>query len=99
MLLGRRRPPRLLPAELHSPNRSLWQMMVNGRPLPAPMSGGCCRLERRKPGFDAIVRVGSHGADEARTRQLTLSLHSALGTAKSPGVRMEFVRESPLRCQ
>lgn len=96
VLLGRRRPPRLLPAELHSPNRSLWQMMVNGSTTASTDERRMLQARAEEAGFDAIVRVGSHGADEARTRQLTLSLHSALGTAKSPGVRMEFVRESPL---
>lgn len=96
VLLGRRRPPRLVHPEAPSVNRSWWHKALNGVSPAGAEEHRMLSVRAEDAGFDAIVRVGTHGTDPARTRQLTLNLHSALATAKGPGVRMDFIRESPV---
>lgn len=95
MLLGRRRPPRSVHPDVLSPSTGWWSQLMNGNQPATTEERRQLRIRAEDAGFDAIVRIGTHGADPERTRRLTQSLHSALFTAKGTGVRMDFLREEP----
>lgn len=95
--LGRRHGPRLVAPDAKAPTRHWWQPLTTGEAPASSDERRSLRVKAEEASFDAIVRVGTLGQDERRTRRLSLALHSALATARAPGVRMEFVKENPAR--
>lgn len=95
LVLGRRRPPRNLHPKPLSPSASWWSALVGGSRPASREEQTLMRIRAEDAGFDATVRVGTTGSDPERTRRLTVSVHSALFTAKGVGAYMQFVRESP----
>ncbi|KXP07708.1 hypothetical protein AXK59_01915 [Tsukamurella tyrosinosolvens] len=95
VVLGRRRPPRSLHPKPLSPSAPWWTTLVDGSRPASHDEQRQMRIRSEDAGFDAVVRTGTIGSDPERTRRLTVSLHSALHTAKGVGAHMQFRRESP----
>lgn len=93
--LGRRRPPRTVHPKAGSPATTWWSQLVHGQTPASTAERRQLSVKAEDAGFDAVVRIGTRGNDPARTRRLTLGLHSALFAAKGTGVKMDFVREQP----
>lgn len=95
VVLGRRRPPLMLGPSHPSPRQSIWQLLTSGSQDASREELRQLRQRAEDAGFDATVRVGTHSPDPDRARRLSVTLHSALFTAKGPGVRIEFVHDNP----
>ncbi|MEI2713617.1 MAG: type IV secretory system conjugative DNA transfer family protein [Nocardioides sp.] len=95
VLLGRRRPPRTVSPDEPSPQQSWWSLLTSGASAATSEERRSLRLRAEDAGFDAVIRVGATGTDPERTRRLSVSLHSALYTARGVGVRMDFVHDDP----
>ncbi len=95
VMLGRRRPPRVVHPKASSPSLTWWSQLMHGQAPASTAERRQLSVRAEDAGFDAVVRVGTRGSDPDRTRRLTLGLHSALFAAKGTGVWMDFVREHP----
>ena len=97
IVLGPRHPPRTLHPGVASPARPWWRAMLDGVQQASADERRLLQVRAADSSFDAVLRIGTHGVDRNRTRQLTLNIQSALATTRSPGTRMDFVREAPSR--
>lgn len=95
-LLGRSRPPRVVPAT-ESVAVEWWRPLLSGeRPLDAE-ERRALELKRGEHAFACVGRVGIAGATPARSRALAVAMLAALRTAEAPGVQVKLVKESPHR--
>lgn len=95
VVLGPRRAPRTVPANIPDPITSFAQALTWGeRPATAETRH---RVKERlsQGGFAATVRVGAASSDPNRRRRFMVSLLSAIATAQSPGVHIDLIREHP----
>jgi hypothetical protein len=98
VVLGVGHPPQQVPHRVSDPSKSwLWAALTG-----VPNGAGTevrNRIRDRAANFriDCTIRVGVTAAASDRRRQLATEMMSALSLAQSPGVRMEFVRESASR--
>lgn len=97
IVLGRRQMPRFVQPEAPSPGNRWWSALVGATRAATSDERRQLRIRAEDTGFAAVLRVGTSSPNPDRARRLALALHSALHTARAPGVRMDFLREDKSR--
>ena len=94
-VLHRSHPPANLQPTASSPHTKWWQPLWGTAPDANADERRAMRIRAEDASFATTVRVGASGRDPQRTRRLGVGVQGALSSARSPGVRMDFVREDP----
>jgi hypothetical protein len=95
IVLGPRLAPRRVPPSMPDPSATLADALTHGsRPADAETRQ---RVKERlsQAGFAATIRLGATSPDTDRRRRFISGMLSALLTLRSPGVRIELIRERP----
>lgn len=97
VVLGPRHIPVSVPHHTPDPSAPWWRVLIDGN-APAPSeTRALLRAKAGQHGFSATIRVGAAGSTPGRRRTLVLGVVGALGTARSPGMRMSVSGEPARR--
>ena len=93
VIIGLGHPPRALPTKVADPSAPLWKSLSHGTQLvPAEMRSRM-KATAEQPNLDVSIRIGADAPTPDRRKRLVTEVVGALGTAQSPGVRLQLIRE------
>nr|WP_243876358.1 type IV secretory system conjugative DNA transfer family protein [Streptomyces sp. 846.5] len=95
LLLGPRRAPRSVPANVPDPSVTLIQLLTQGERSASAETRARLKDGASQAGFAATIRLGASSSDPGRRRRFIGSLLSAISTAQSPGLHIDLTREHP----
>ncbi|WP_067803937.1 type IV secretory system conjugative DNA transfer family protein [Actinomadura formosensis] len=93
VVLGPRRSPRTVPANAPDPETTLFDTLTRGERPASSETRGRLRDRLAHAGFAVTIRIGAASPDRGRRRRFIMGLLGALSTARSPGVRIDLVRQ------
>ncbi|MEP9385214.1 hypothetical protein [Nocardioides sp. KR10-350] len=95
IVLGKPQSPRLLPADTPPPAASWWHLLTGSTRPANSEERKALRVRAEEPSFAATVRLGSASPEPGRRHRLIRHLLGAVTTARTPGLRMDLLRDNP----
>jgi hypothetical protein len=94
VILGPRRHPQTVPADMTDPRESwLGKLMFGVRPASAETKASM-KVRANSHGFECVIRLGACADTIGRQRQLLMNLHASLRITEAAGVRIHVAPES-----
>ena len=95
LLLGPRRSARPMPGKAIDPHQPWWNTLAHGTAEASTAVRKQMTDRHHQPGFATSIRFGVQAATSERRGQLLAGLLGAFGTAKSPGVHVDLIKDKP----